>query len=154
MVEEQRDMRVPSELVPYCPKCGKPVSAAASNGAAEAGTAGYTVTFTRENQWFAINPAVKIVVDERDEYHIDNGQSIRVPMAAGTHSVVFKCGIRNKVIDLTVQRDLELHLKWNRITGSLNVIGLIVAVLIIAAFIWLLFRPYKEATTLRTKVRV
>ncbi len=38
--------------------------------------------------------------------------------------------------------------------GSPSVIGLIVAVLIIAAFIWLLFRPYKEATTLRTKVRV
>ena len=26
MVEEQRDMRVPSELVPYCPKCGKPMA--------------------------------------------------------------------------------------------------------------------------------
>ena len=26
MVEEQRDMRVPSELVPYCPKCGKPMT--------------------------------------------------------------------------------------------------------------------------------
>lgn len=26
MVEEQHDMRVPSELVPYCPKCGKPMS--------------------------------------------------------------------------------------------------------------------------------
>lgn len=25
MVEQQRDMRVPSELVPYCPKCGKPM---------------------------------------------------------------------------------------------------------------------------------
>lgn len=26
MVEEQRDMRVPSELVPYCPKCGRPMT--------------------------------------------------------------------------------------------------------------------------------
>ena len=26
MVDEQRDMRVPSELVPYCPICGKPMS--------------------------------------------------------------------------------------------------------------------------------
>lgn len=26
MVEEQRNMRVPSELVPYCPICGKPMS--------------------------------------------------------------------------------------------------------------------------------
>lgn len=26
MVEEQHDMRVPSELVPYCPRCGEPMS--------------------------------------------------------------------------------------------------------------------------------
>ena len=26
MVKEQRDMRVPSELVPYCPKCGRPMA--------------------------------------------------------------------------------------------------------------------------------
>lgn len=26
MVEQQRDLRVPSELVPYCPVCGKPMS--------------------------------------------------------------------------------------------------------------------------------
>ena len=26
MVEEQRGMRVPSELVPYCPKCGRPMA--------------------------------------------------------------------------------------------------------------------------------
>ena len=26
MVEEQRDMRVPSELLPYCPVCGKPMA--------------------------------------------------------------------------------------------------------------------------------
>lgn len=26
MVEEQRDMRVPGELVPHCPKCGKPMA--------------------------------------------------------------------------------------------------------------------------------
>ena len=26
MVEQQRDLRVPSELVPHCPVCGKPMS--------------------------------------------------------------------------------------------------------------------------------
>ena len=39
-------------------------------------------------------------------------------------------------------------------TGAVNVISLIVAILVIAAFIWLLVRPYKEATVLKTKVRV
>ena len=38
--------------------------------------------------------------------------------------------------------------------GSGNVIGVILAVAVIAAFIWLLFRPYKEATTLKKKVTV
>lgn len=26
MVEEQENMRVPEELVPYCPACGEPMS--------------------------------------------------------------------------------------------------------------------------------
>ena len=39
-------------------------------------------------------------------------------------------------------------------TGSGNVIGAILAAAVIVAFIWLLFRPYKEATTLKKKVTV
>ncbi|MBR3468456.1 MAG: ferrous iron transporter B [Lachnospiraceae bacterium] len=38
--------------------------------------------------------------------------------------------------------------------GSGNVIGAILAAAVIVAFIWLLFRPYKEATTLKKKVTV
>jgi ferrous iron transport protein B len=38
-------------------------------------------------------------------------------------------------------------------TGDLNVIGLIVAVILLAAMIYLLVRPYKEATTLSVKVK-
>ena len=106
-------------------KCGQPVSPVAPEGPAQTAAApqaqGFTVTFTRENQWFAINPQIKIIVDDRDEYRIENGQSLRVPMAPGTHNIVFNCGIRNKIIDLTVRQDLELHLKWNRVTGSLSV---------------------------------
>lgn len=112
------------EIVPgaaFCAKCGNPVdpSPVATGSAATASV--FTVTFVRESQWFAFNPAVKIVVDERDEYRIDNGQTVRVPMTRGTHSIDFKCGIRNKIIDLTVEGDIELHLKWNRVTGSLTV---------------------------------
>ncbi len=102
----------------FCSKCGQPVAAVGPSApAAET----FTVTFARESQWFAVNPAVKIVVDEKDEYRIDNGQTIRVPMTRGTHGVVFKCGIRNKSIELNVAGDTALRLKWNRITGSLVV---------------------------------
>ncbi len=37
-------------------------------------------------------------------------------------------------------------------TGHLNVIGLIVAIAVLAGMIWMLVRPYKEATKLTTKV--
>ena len=109
-----------AELVPgaaFCLKCGQPAIVAAEGPGARA----FTVTFVRESQWFAINPSVKIVVDDRDEYRIGNGETQRIRMSAGTHSVAFKCGIRNKTIELTVQKDLTLRLKWNRLTGSLTV---------------------------------
>ena len=40
------------------------------------------------------------------------------------------------------------------IAGNGNVAGLIIAFALLAAFIWLLFRPYKEATVLKGKVKV
>ena len=39
-------------------------------------------------------------------------------------------------------------------TGNVNVIGLIVAIALLAGMIYMLFRPYKEATRLTTKVKV
>ena len=39
----------------------------------------------------------------------------------------------------------------NMVAGNGNVIGIILAFVILAAFIWLLFRPYKEAVTLKEK---
>ena len=112
-----------AQLVPgarFCPKCGQEVGAP-EQAAETAGSQVYTVTFIREKQWFAINPAVKILVDERDEYRIDNGETIRVPITGGVHGVTFRCGVRNKVIQLEVAGDLSLDLRWNRLTGSLIV---------------------------------
>ena len=40
------------------------------------------------------------------------------------------------------------------IAGNGNIAGLIIAFALLAAFIWLLFRPYKEATVLKEKVKV
>ena len=114
--------RCGSEIVDgasFCSRCGQPVGSAPAGSEDAPSAHPFTVTFSRESQWFAVNPAVKIIVDEKDEYRIDNGQTLRIPMMPGTHSLVFRCGVRNKVIDLTVERDLQLHLKWNRLTGSL-----------------------------------
>lgn len=39
-------------------------------------------------------------------------------------------------------------------SGGLNIIGLIVAILIVVAFVFLLFRPYKESQTLNENVKI
>ena len=39
----------------------------------------------------------------------------------------------------------------NAFTGSLNVIGLIAAIVVLAGMIYMLFKPYKEATKLSDK---
>ena len=41
----------------------------------------------------------------------------------------------------------------NAFTGNMNVIGLILAIAVTGAFLWLLFRPYKEATRLTVNVK-
>ena len=40
------------------------------------------------------------------------------------------------------------------ITGGANVLGVILALIVVAVFFWLLFRPYEEATTLKGQVNV
>lgn len=39
-------------------------------------------------------------------------------------------------------------------TGNLNVIGLLAALIILGGMVYMLFRPYKEATKLTRKVKV
>ena len=48
MVEQQKDMRVPSELVPHCPNCGKPMS---MNLRADD-------TFVQDEGWYAASEQV------------------------------------------------------------------------------------------------
>ena len=81
----------------------------------------FTLTVNRANQWFAVNPSVKIVVDGKAEYSIENNSSINIPISAGAHNIAFSCSIRNKILDINVVGDMTLNMKWNRITGSLVV---------------------------------
>ena len=42
----------------------------------------------------------------------------------------------------------------SRFAGQGNLLGTILAIAVIAGFVWLLFRPYKEATKLTETVRI
>ncbi|MBP5669432.1 MAG: ferrous iron transporter B [Lachnospiraceae bacterium] len=62
-------------------------------------------------------------------------------------AIGYECGFAY-VVSFVVYQLMSLA------AGSGNVIGAILAAAVIVAFIWLLFRPYKEATTLKKKVTV
>ena len=102
----------------FCSSCGQPVSAS-NSGTSNNGS--FTLTINRAKQWYAINPAIKVVVDGSAEYKIDNGSTLNIPVSGGTHNIAFSCSIRNKIVNVNVADNVTLNIKWNRITGSLEV---------------------------------
>ena len=62
-------------------------------------------------------------------------------------AIAYQCGFAY-VIALCINRI------GGAFTGSLNIIGLIVSVLLIAGMLFMLFKPYKEANKLTKKVKV
>ena len=105
----------------FCPNCGQPVNPTVTRSAAPNNTGVYTLTINRENQWFAVNPPVNIVIDQNTQYQLENGATIRIPIAAGMHNIAFSASIRNKVLNINVAGNVTLNMRWNRITGSLVV---------------------------------
>ena len=105
----------------FCSKCGQSTNQAANNITGNNGVGTFTLTINRAKQWFAVNPAVKIIVDGGAEYKIDNGETLNIPITAGTHNIAFSCSIRNKIVNVNVSDNVALNIKWNRVTGSLEV---------------------------------
>ena len=70
-------------LSKFCSKCGQPIHQAANGGAAPGNSGSFTLTINRAKQWFAVNPAVKIVIDGSVEYKIGNGETLNIPILAG-----------------------------------------------------------------------
>lgn len=105
----------------FCSKCGQPVKPSANEAVTPGNGGGFTLTINRAKQWFAVNPAIKIVIDGSAEYKIDNGETLDIPVSAGAHNIAFSCSIRNKIVNVNVTNHVTLNIKWNRLTGSLEV---------------------------------
>ena len=62
-------------------------------------------------------------------------------------AIAYQCGFAYAVA-------LMINQFGGLFTGNVNVVGLIFAVLVLAAMIYMLVRPYKEATKLTKDVKV
>lgn len=60
MIEQQKDMKVPTELIPHCPVCGKPVSM----------NLRCDDTFVQDNGWYEANQRYSDFVRRHEKLHI------------------------------------------------------------------------------------
>lgn len=104
-----------SDKASTCPNCGMPLQRE------DRGT--YDVIVTRENQWFLINPAATITVDNVDKYELKNGSSVKIPLTTGDHTLLFSLGPRKTEAKINVTEDMKITMKMNRVTGEINVTG-------------------------------
>lgn len=102
----------------FCTKCGSAVSSGSNDNIH---VKRHTLTIIRQNQWFAINPDMEIIVDGMERHMLANGSTLRLELSPGRHNLAFYCTIRSRIVDITLNCDMTLNAKFNRITGSLEV---------------------------------
>ena len=88
-----------------------------ANSGAGAGTV--TLKVSRKNQFFLSDPDMKMVLNNRVHY-IKHASSITVPVPRGNYQIEFSASLRKKHLNLTVNRNMEIILSWNRITGEIE----------------------------------
>lgn len=102
----------------FCVNCGQkltPVSIEEKSGAR------LTLRIVRAKQWYAVNPPIQIIIDERQNYSVENGKYIDIPVLAGRHYVLFSCAMRKKSLDINITQNTALYVKFNRVTGGIQV---------------------------------
>lgn len=104
-----------SDKASACPNCGMPLRPE------ERGT--YDVTITRENQWFLINPDATITVDNSEKYKLKNGNSIKISLMTGEHTLLFSLGPRKTEVKINVTSNMNMSMNMNRLSGEINVTG-------------------------------
>ena len=66
---------------------------------------------------------MKVTVDAADEYVLENGSSITIPLTTGAHTIVFSSSIRQTKTDIDVTENMHINVKFNRASGEIDVSG-------------------------------
>ena len=77
------------------------------------GQAVYRLTVARKDQYFLINPTMKVFIDGVERLHVDNGVTLWVDLPAGMHVFSVKSGFRKMEMPIHLSQNLMLVLSWN-----------------------------------------
>ena len=80
----------------------------------------YKLTISRPDQFFLVNPAMNVCIDNQIKCAVENGKAVALDLPAGAHSIQIKASIRKREVNLTLNGDTELVLSFDRVTGGIN----------------------------------
>jgi hypothetical protein len=110
------------DVAKFCNKCGKSVVTSGKPGTPDGQNRSQCIlTITRNSQFFLINPAIHILIDDKITHKINNGQSIQIPISHGMHKIIFSASIRKKVVDINIHQNETLYVFFDRLTGGIDV---------------------------------
>lgn len=103
----------------YCSSCGKELDV--KKIVKDEGKKQYNLSFFRESQFYIFNPPINVSVDNKAKFSIENGGRHEVKLEQGKHEILFYLSLKKKKIDIDIKKDTLIDLKWNRLTGSIDV---------------------------------
>lgn len=104
----------------FCNKCGMKTNENNNGNTITLEKNKHKVTIFRESQMFLLNPPINISINNVKNKSINNGGTIELDLDEGNYNFEFSSGVRKRTVDVFLNKNILITLKWNRITGSLN----------------------------------
>lgn len=98
----------------FCISCGTPVE---NNTISNQAT--FKLTIDRASQVYLINPPIKVTIDNSIRFSVENGQTHSIDISSGNHKIYFKSSLRSATLEVDIQKDTLIEVKWSRISGAI-----------------------------------
>ena len=106
-----------------CEYCGQSVRINDSGGLVvptDKGASKATLTFAYDASHYAVVPDMNIIVKDK-KFTIKNHKKLDLVVDKGEYDFKFRSSIRRKKLHLNVDKDIQLQIGWNRLTGKIVV---------------------------------
>lgn len=105
----------------FCSKCGRAfnkIPHPADNNPTK-----YKLNIFRISQLYLVNPPINISIthdNHTDQMSIENGQNLSLSLEKGEYQITFYQSFRKKHICVNMDQDRNITVKWNRLTGAIE----------------------------------
>ena len=101
----------------FCPACGTP---SGGNADATAQEQFIRINITTARQNFLLAATVTVLLNGAEVAWVGEGQSVSVSAPSGNNTLQFRANLRKKTLTFVSTKDVDVTIKWNRITGALD----------------------------------